>query len=67
MDLPVAMEIDTSEFKAFFSSELKTLASLFKECGYELWIAGEAVRDLIMKIQQKDLDFVTTATPDIVE
>jgi tRNA nucleotidyltransferase/poly(A) polymerase len=67
MDLPVAMEIDTSAFKALFSSEMKILASLFKECGNELRIEGGAVRDLLMKLQQKDLDFATTATPDIVE
>lgn len=64
MDHPVVMKIDTPEFKALFSPELKTLASLFKEYGYELRIAGGAVRDLLMKIQPKDLDFATTATPD---
>ena len=67
MDLPVAMEIDTSEFKALFSPELKTLESLIKECGFELRIAGVAVRDLLMKLQQKDFDLATTAIPDIVE
>jgi tRNA nucleotidyltransferase (CCA-adding enzyme) len=64
MDHPVVMKIDTPEFKALFSPELKTLASIFKEYGYELRIAGGAVRDLLMKIQPKDLDFATTATPD---
>jgi tRNA nucleotidyltransferase (CCA-adding enzyme) len=38
------MKIDTPEFKALFSLEMKTLASLFKEYGYELRIAGGAVR-----------------------
>lgn len=64
LDHPAIMKIDTPEFKAVFSPELKTLASLFKEYGYELRIAGGAVRDLLMKIQPKDLDFATTATPD---
>ncbi|XP_069681906.1 CCA tRNA nucleotidyltransferase 1, mitochondrial isoform X2 [Periplaneta americana] len=58
------MKLDTPEFKALFSPELTTLSSLFKEYGYELRIAGGAVRDLLMKIQPKDLDFATTATPD---
>jgi tRNA nucleotidyltransferase (CCA-adding enzyme) len=38
------MKIDTPEFKALFSPELRTLAFLFKEYGYELRIAGGAVR-----------------------
>ncbi|PNF36518.1 CCA tRNA nucleotidyltransferase 1, mitochondrial [Cryptotermes secundus] len=58
------MKIDTPEFKALFTPGLTTLASLFKDYGYELRIAGGAVRDLLMKIQPKDLDFATTATPD---
>jgi hypothetical protein len=44
LDHPAIMKIDTPEFKALFSPELKTLASLFKEYGYELRIAGGAVR-----------------------
>jgi len=44
LDNPVIMKIDTPEFKALFSPELTTLASLFKEYGYELRIAGGAVR-----------------------
>jgi hypothetical protein len=44
MDHPVVMKIDTPEFKALFSPQLKTLASVFKEWGYELRIAGGAVR-----------------------
>jgi tRNA nucleotidyltransferase (CCA-adding enzyme) len=38
------MKIDTAEFKALFSPELTTLASLFKKYGYELRLAGGAVR-----------------------
>jgi hypothetical protein len=41
---PVIMKVDTPEFKALFSPELKTLVSLFKDYGYELRIAGGAVR-----------------------
>jgi len=67
MVLPVAMKIDTSEFKALVSFEMKTLASLFKQCDYDLRIDGGALRDLLGKLQQKDLEFATTATADIVE
>jgi tRNA nucleotidyltransferase/poly(A) polymerase len=38
------MKVDTPEFKALFSPELTTLATLFKDYGYELRIAGGAVR-----------------------
>ena len=44
VDHPAIMKIDTPEFKALFSPELRTLAFLFKEYGYELRIAGGAVR-----------------------
>ena len=44
MDHPVVMKIDTPEFKALFSHELKKLESLFNQYGYELRIAGGAVR-----------------------
>jgi hypothetical protein len=43
-DQPASMKIDTAEFKALFSPELTTLASLFKKYGYELRLAGGAVR-----------------------
>lgn len=61
---PFIMKLESPEFKALFTPELTSLVSLFKEYGYELRIAGGAVRDLLMKIQPKDLDFATTATPD---
>ncbi|XP_047114688.1 CCA tRNA nucleotidyltransferase 1, mitochondrial [Schistocerca piceifrons] len=57
-------KIDTPEFHALFTPEVDALSALFKKYGYELRIAGGAVRDLLMKINPKDLDFATTATPD---
>ncbi|XP_072388602.1 CCA tRNA nucleotidyltransferase 1, mitochondrial [Diabrotica undecimpunctata] len=60
---PVIMKLDSQEFHSIFNDELRTLVSLFKEYGYEIRIAGGAVRDLLMGKQPKDLDFATTATP----
>ncbi|CAG9813433.1 unnamed protein product [Phaedon cochleariae] len=60
---PVIMTLDTPEFKSIFNEELRSLVSLFKEYGYEIRIAGGAVRDILMGKQPKDLDFATTATP----
>ena len=57
-------KLDTPEFQALFTPELKELISLFKKHNYELRIAGGAVRDLLMGKQSNDIDFATTATPD---
>ncbi|KAG5890206.1 hypothetical protein JTB14_028748 [Gonioctena quinquepunctata] len=60
---PVIMKLDTPEFKSIFNDELQSLVSIFKEYGYEIRIAGGAVRDLLMGKKPIDLDFATTATP----
>ncbi|VEN59329.1 unnamed protein product [Callosobruchus maculatus] len=60
---PMIMKMDTIEFRSIFSHELQALITLFKEYGFEIRIAGGAVRDLLMGIKPKDLDFATTATP----
>ena len=61
---PVIDKLDSSEFRALFSPELKILEDTFKKYGYEIRIAGGAVRDLLMRKTPKDLDFATVATPD---
>lgn len=58
------IKIDTPEFHALFTPELKDLIALFEKHNYELRIAGGAVRDLLMGKQSHDIDFATTATPD---
>lgn len=60
---PVIMKLESPEFQSIFTDELKTLSELFKKYNYEIRIAGGAVRDLLMGMQPKDLDFATTATP----
>lgn len=61
---PIIMKLDSPEFKSLFSEELKCLISIFKEYGYEIRMAGGAVRDLLMGKIPKDVDFATVATPD---
>lgn len=63
-DNPAVKKIDTPEFRSIFTEELNTLVDLFKKYNYELRIAGGAVRDILMEIKPKDIDFATTATPD---
>jgi tRNA nucleotidyltransferase (CCA-adding enzyme) len=61
---PVILKLDTPDYHSLFTDELKSLASMFKEHGYEIRIAGGAVRDLLQGLRPKDLDFATTATPE---
>ncbi|KAK7865026.1 hypothetical protein R5R35_000045 [Gryllus longicercus] len=58
------MKLDTPEFKSIFTPELQVLGDLFQKHGFELRIAGGAVRDLLMNKTPHDLDFATTATPN---
>ncbi|XP_030753461.1 CCA tRNA nucleotidyltransferase 1, mitochondrial isoform X2 [Sitophilus oryzae] len=60
---PVIMKLESPEFRSIFTDELKALIDLFKKYNYEIRVAGGAVRDLLMNLQPKDLDFATTATP----
>ncbi|XP_017037577.1 CCA tRNA nucleotidyltransferase 1, mitochondrial [Drosophila kikkawai] len=61
---PAFRKVDTPEFRSIFTPELEALVGLFKKYNYELRIAGGAVRDILMSIPPKDIDFATTATPD---
>lgn len=60
---PVIMKLDSPEFKSIFTEELNKLVSFFNQYGYEIRVAGGAVRDLLMGKRPLDLDFATTATP----
>ncbi|KAH6923311.1 hypothetical protein HPB50_027124 [Hyalomma asiaticum] len=60
---PRTMKLDSPQFRALFTPEVKELVDIFKRHGHELRIAGGAVRDLLMHKQPHDLDFATTATP----
>lgn len=45
------------------SFDKKDLARLFKKEGYEIYLVGGCVRDMIMGITPHDYDFCTNATP----
>ena len=65
--LPQTMKPDTPRrlsLDAIFTPELGELEKVFRRHGYELRIAGGAVRDLLSEKVPSDLDFATTATPD---
>lgn len=60
---PVVTKLQSKEFQSLFTPELKELISVFDKHKFELRIAGGAVRDLLMHIEPKDVDFATIATP----
>lgn len=47
---PVILKLTTPEFKSIFTPELETLVDLFRRNGYEIRIAGGAVR-FVLKFQ----------------
>lgn len=58
------MKLDSPVFKSILTPEINYIFDLFKKYNYEIRIAGGAVRDLLMNITPKDIDFATIATPD---
>ncbi|THD24740.1 tRNA-nucleotidyltransferase [Fasciola hepatica] len=57
-------EIDLSCFPSLFGPENVILHKLFRQYGYELRIAGGAVRDVLLGLAPKDIDYATDATPN---
>lgn len=55
--------IDLSRVEAFHNPEFVFINRLFRKFGYEIRVAGGAVRDILMKKEPKDIDLATTATP----
>lgn len=48
-------------------SNVIVLSDIFNENGFELYVVGGAVRDMILGKEPKDYDLVSDATPDEVE
>ena len=46
------------------SSNLKALIELFRQNGYQIYLVGGCVRDLLMDIEPNDYDLTTDARPD---
>ncbi|VUZ40941.1 unnamed protein product [Hymenolepis diminuta] len=57
------MFIDISCVNAFREPEFIFINKLFHKYGFEIRVAGGAVRDILMKKEPKDVDMATTATP----
>ncbi|OAD58167.1 CCA tRNA nucleotidyltransferase 1, mitochondrial, partial [Eufriesea mexicana] len=61
---PVIKKLDDPIYHSILTPELNILTQIFKMYNYDLKIAGGAVRDILMNIKPKDLDFATDATPE---
>ena len=46
---------------------VKSILKTLNDAGYDAYVVGGAVRDLILGIEPNDYDITTNATPDIVE
>lgn len=57
------MKLSNDKMKAILNPEVVTLSNMFVQNGFEIRIAGGAIRDLLMGLVPTDLDFATTATP----
>lgn len=58
------MRLGSDQLAPLATPEVKELAAMFSRHGYELRLAGGAVRDMLSGIVPHDLDFATTATPE---
>ena len=48
------------------SAAARYILQRLRECGFEAYLAGGCVRDLLLRREPKDYDVATSATPDIV-
>jgi len=64
LNMKLHSQIKSCQFEKVLTPELQTLSGLFDKYGYEIRIAGGAVRDLLMGKDPSDVDLATTATPD---
>ena len=48
----------------FINKRCEEIFNGFHRCGYEIYAVGGCVRDSILNIQPKDIDFCTNATPE---
>ncbi|CAH8504644.1 unnamed protein product [Schistosoma turkestanicum] len=55
--------IDLTPFPELYTEENIIIHKIFKKYGYDLRIAGGAVRDILLGISPHDIDFATDATP----
>ncbi len=60
-------EVKRIKFNYPLPSDLNKLKEYFEDNGFELYVVGGAVRDMILGKDPKDIDLVSDATPDDVK
>ncbi|CAH8847980.1 unnamed protein product [Trichobilharzia szidati] len=55
--------IDLTSFPELYTKESIALHRIFKKYGFDIRIAGGAVRDILLGVSPHDIDFATDATP----
>lgn len=53
--------------RAILTGDVVDLASRFADAGHELYLVGGSVRDALLARDNSDLDFTTSARPDVIE
>lgn len=67
-DTPLILSRDEHNLsRAQISKECLDVLNQLKRAGYEAYLVGGAVRDLLLGIEPKDFDVVTSATPEQVK
>ena len=60
------MNIDSITNQIKIPHELKKMNELFEKAGFEAYLVGGAVRDMILQKEETDWDLATNATPEQV-
>ncbi|EDV24632.1 uncharacterized protein TRIADDRAFT_25022 [Trichoplax adhaerens] len=60
----MSIQVDTPNFRAIITDELKRVIQLFQENNYQIRLVGGVVRDVLLDKVAKDIDLATDATPD---
>ena len=55
------------ELKELIDASIKEIVEQLQKAGYEAYIVGGAVRDLLLGLKPKDFDVATNATPEEVK
>jgi len=56
--------MENIDMSSLINDDLQSIEKVFKSNGFDIKIAGGAVRDLLLGKEPKDVDLATTATPD---
>ena len=65
--MEVGPRTSTASIRSWSTSGPLNVVATLSEAGYEAYIVGGAVRDLLLGLRPKDFDVATNATPEQVK